>query len=165
MRERKALRDMVMDEAATRGLAREKVWEWACLAIVRNELSVELPEHASLETRLGGSTTWRSLIAQYADAAARGNDPARYQATRHIMLDPVEFGTKLHLWTLGITVQPKRAVGAKRKLREAVASFIAKKYPKGLPAGMTLKAVARNFEKRSGRAVSERTVRRALGRR
>jgi hypothetical protein len=165
MRERKALRDMVMDGATARGVARERVWEWACLAIVQNELWVELPEHASLETRLYGATTWRDLIGQAALAAAHGNDPARWQWTRHIMLDPVEFGTWLHLRARGITVQPKRAVRTKPTLREAVASFVAEKYPKGLPAGMTLKAIARNFEKRSGCAVSERTVRRALGRR
>jgi len=165
MHERKALRDLVMDEAAARGIAREKVWEWACLAVARDELRVELPGRASLETRLHGATTWRGLIGEAAAAAARGNDPARYQWTRHIILDPVEFGRWLDRWGRGITVQPKRAVGAKPTLREAVASFVAKKYPKELPAGMTLKAIARNFEEKSGRAVSERTVRRALGRR
>jgi hypothetical protein len=164
MHERKALRDLVMDEAAARGIAREKLWEWACLGVARDELRVELPGRASLETQLGGATTWRDLMAQAAVAAARGNDPARYQWTRHIMLDPVEFGRWLDLRARGITVQPKRAVGAKPTLREAVASFVTKKYPKGLPASMTLKEIARNFEKKSGRTVSERTVRRACGR-
>jgi hypothetical protein len=165
MRERKALRDLVIDEAAAHGLARERVWEWTCLAIVQDELPVELPDGASLETRLHGATTWRDLIAQAAVAATRGNDPAKYQWTRYITLDPVEFGRWLDLRAKGITVQPKRAVGAKPTLRKAVASFVAKKYPKGLPVGMTLKAIARNFEKKYGRPVSERTVRRAFGRR
>jgi hypothetical protein len=80
------------------------------------------------------------------------------------MLDPVEFRTSLNLWAKGIKVHPKRAVGGKPSLREAVASFVDKKYRKGLPAGMTLKAIARDFEKKSGRRVDERTVRRALGR-
>jgi len=52
MHERKALRDLVMDEAAARGIAREKVWEWACLAVARDELRVELPGRASLETAI-----------------------------------------------------------------------------------------------------------------
>jgi hypothetical protein len=164
MHEPKTLRDLVMDEAAVRGIAREKVWEWACLAIVRDELRVELHGGASLEIRLHGANTWRALIAQAALATARGNDPARYQWTRHIMLDPVEFRTSLNLWAKGIKVHPKRAVGGKPSLREAVASFVDKKYRKGLPAGMTLKAIARDFEKKSGRRVDERTVRRALGR-
>jgi len=161
MRERKARRDLVIDEAAARGLAREKVWEWACLAILRGELSVELPCHASLETRPHG---WRDLIAQGAIAAASGNDLARYPWTRGIMLDPVEFGRWLDSRARGITVQPKRAVGAKAKLRKAVASFLAKKYPKGLPAGITRKAIARDFKTLTGLPVSERTISRAQGR-
>jgi hypothetical protein len=163
MRERKDLRDLVMDEAAARGIAREKVWEWACLAIVRDELQVELPDRASLETRLGGATTWRDLIAQGAVAADRGNDPARYQWTRHIMLDPVEFGRWLDLRAGGITVHPKRPAGRKKTKRDKVASFIAENYS-GDVAGVTLNAIARDIETKIGLHVSERTVRRALGR-
>jgi hypothetical protein len=74
-----------MDEAARRGIAREKVWEGICLAIAGNEL---LPDNASLDTRLHGSTTWRDLITGAAFAAARGSDPARYQWTRALFLDP-----------------------------------------------------------------------------
>jgi hypothetical protein len=161
MRERKALRDLVIDEAAARGIAREKVWEWACLAIVRGELSVELPDRASLETRLYGATTYRDLIGQAVFAAARSNDPARYPWTRH-MLDPVEFGRLLDLRAWGITLHRKRPAGRKKGKRDKVASFIAENYPGGV-AGVTNKAIARDFENKIGLSVSERTVRRALG--
>src|SRR5262249_33584070 len=164
MDERKALRDLVMDEAAERRIAREKVWEWACLAIARDELGEELPGGASLETRLHGATTWRGLIAQAFFAAARGNDPARYEWTRHIMPDLVEFRRGLDRWGGGIPVQPKRAVGAKPSKRKAVASFIRKNYPSGVPAGITNDAIALAFETKTGIRVHERTVRRALGR-
>jgi hypothetical protein len=87
-REPKSLRDIVMDEAARRGIAREKVWEGICLAIAGNELPIVLPDNASLDTRLHGSTTWRDLITGAAFAAARGSDPARYQWTRALFLDP-----------------------------------------------------------------------------
>jgi hypothetical protein len=55
-----------MDEAASRGLAREKVWEWICSAIARDELPVSLPNNALLDTSLDGATTarsWQALLA------------------------------------------------------------------------------------------------------
>jgi hypothetical protein len=46
----------------------------------------------------------------------------------------------------------------KRTKREEIASFVARKYPDGIPAAVSLKEIARNLK------VNERTVRRALGR-
>jgi hypothetical protein len=48
--------------------------------------------------------------------------------------------------------------------REAVASWIAGRYPEGLPPGMTAKKIARDFEVEKKTSVNVRTVRRALGR-
>jgi hypothetical protein len=46
----------------------------------------------------------------------------------------------------------------------ALKSWIFKYYPKGIPAGCIAKAIAREFGSKTGISVSERTVRRALGR-
>jgi hypothetical protein len=45
----------------------------------------------------------------------------------------------------------------------ALKSWIFKYYPKGIPAGYGAKAIAREFGKKTGISVSERTVRRARG--
>jgi hypothetical protein len=49
--------------------------------------------------------------------------------------------------------------------RMAVKHWITGRYPKGVPAGVTAKALARDIEREMHIIVSERTVRRALGRR
>jgi len=48
--------------------------------------------------------------------------------------------------------------------RTALQKWIAERYPKGIPAGMTQKQIARDFKSDTGTVVNARTVRRALGR-
>jgi hypothetical protein len=55
-------------------------------------------------------------------------------------------------------------VGPEKKQR-AFKDWIAEKYPKGIPPGTTAKSLARDFENDKDVAISDRTVRRALGRR
>jgi len=58
----------------------------------------------------------------------------------------------------------QRKPGRSLAIRVAVKVFIDRNWPKGVPAGVTTKAIAREFEQSpDGFAVSERTVRRALG--
>jgi hypothetical protein len=56
------------------------------------------------------------------------------------------------------------AVTPKQTKREAVKSFIDERYPNGIPAGVTMKDLARMVKKEKNITVSPRTVSRALGR-
>jgi hypothetical protein len=60
---------------------------------------------------------------------------------------------------------PKRAVAKKGTAVTAARSFIAEFYPRGIPHGVTYKHVAKEMERQIGQTVSERTIRRAYGRR
>lgn len=60
--------------------------------------------------------------------------------------------------------RPNRTAGAKPDKREAVRSFISATYPGGVPAGVTHKTIARAVSDKEGSTISERTVRRARGR-
>src|ERR1700746_594019 len=105
-----------MDEAAARGVAREKLWEWACLAIARDELPISLPDSVSMDARvLGGGETWRHRFVSAALAAERGNDLARYQWTR-ITLDPRTFRKWLDGVQRALTL-PVRRPSRRRKSR------------------------------------------------
>jgi hypothetical protein len=94
-------------------------------------------------------------------------DPAHSHWTRTVMFDEMPFDKwlsnrlKVHRRR---QVQPKRRPGAKLTSREKLASFIAEKYPSGIPAGMTNKQIAKEFHAATAISVSERTVRRAQGR-
>jgi hypothetical protein len=61
---------------------------------------------------------------------------------------------------------PKRRPGSKPVLREKIADFIKDEYPDGLPPGVTNKEIGRRAKDRLrlDRTPSERTVRRASGR-
>jgi hypothetical protein len=48
--------------------------------------------------------------------------------------------------------------------REAVAAWIANRYPGGIPPGTTMKEISRRFEAETSVRVAEKTVSRALGR-
>ena len=64
------------------------------------------------------------------------------------------------------TPPPGRKPGQKPHVRNAVGAYVAKLYPDGVPANVTTKMIAQNFESsRGGFRVSPRTVSRALGRR
>jgi len=169
--ERKSLRELVMDEAAARGIPREKLWEWACLAIARNELPVSLPDNVSLDARvLGGGETWRNLVRSAALAAERGNDLARYQWTRAITLDPRTFRKWLD-GVQGALPLPARRPSRRRKRRasrqEAALQALAALYPTRPPLGSIKKItdeVNRWLAEQGAGSVSEDTTSRALKR-
>jgi hypothetical protein len=48
-------------------------------------------------------------------------------------------------------------------VREKIKEFVYRKYPRGVPAGVTYKDIAKQAKDTVGRIVAERTVRRALG--
>jgi hypothetical protein len=102
--------------------------------------------------------TWRA-IERY--------DPSNDNWAKTLMFDPARFEgwLKKVLLTHHIAIHPKRPAGRKKMKRDEVASFIAKNYPDGVPAGITGKTIARDIQAKTGLPVSERTVRRALGRR
>jgi hypothetical protein len=61
-------------------------------------------------------------------------------------------------------VEPKRRAGAKPTKRQAIAVFIAKHYPEGIPAHVKLDAIRSDFESETASKISDRTLRRAIGR-
>jgi hypothetical protein len=54
-------------------------------------------------------------------------------------------------------------VGPAPTKRKAVETWVAKRYPGGVPAGVTAKTIGRDFESDTKTLVDDRTVRRALG--
>lgn len=168
-RERKNLRELVMDEAAARGIAREKLWEWACLAIARDELPISVPDNVPLDARLlGGGGTWRDLLRGAALAAARGNDLARYQWTRALWLNPRTFRKWLNGVQRALTL-PVRRPSRQRKRRasrlEAALCALATLYPTRSPLG-SIKTITgeinRWLAKQRADSVSDDTTSRAL---
>jgi len=153
------LRDLVESRAAEYNLPPRWLWGWALDAIVRHVLLPNLPEGISLDSLHG-----RIVGALY--AIERGSDPSRWSWTSAIALSPAAFDRWLKKTLRGrkITTHPRRAVGAKSTLREDVAAFAAANYPSPLPPGITNEKIAQDYESKTGTAVSERTVRRALGR-
>ena len=64
-----------------------------------------------------------------------------------------------------IETSPRRKPGQKLYPRDAVRAYIDKRYPDGVPANVTMKMIAKEFESSDGGfKVHERTVRRAMGR-
>jgi hypothetical protein len=161
-----------MDEAAARRIAREKLWEWACLAIARDELPVSLPDNVSLDARvLGGGETWRHhFVRSAALAAERGNDLARYQWTRAITLDPRTFRKWLN-GVQGALALPVRPPSRRRKSRasrlEAALQALAALYPTKPPLE-SIKAITAEINrwlvKQNVHGVSPDTTSRALKR-
>ena len=160
----KSLRELVMDKAAARVIAREKLWEWACLAIARNELPVSLPDNVSLDARV------HHIVRGGALAAERGIDLARYQWTRAIMLEPRTFRKWLD-GVQGALPLPARRPSRRRKRRasrqEAALQALAALYPTRPPLGSIKKItdeVNRWLAEQGAGSVSEDTTSRALKR-
>ena len=109
--------------------------------------------------------TLRNVVCN-AHRAIERYDPSNDLWAKSLMFDPVEFDRWLEkvLQVRNIPVHPKRSAGRKNTTRERVAAYVAKTYPDGVPAGITVKAIVRDIETEIGLRVSERTVRRALGR-
>jgi hypothetical protein len=57
-----------------------------------------------------------------------------------------------------------RRAGGKGALRQGVADFLARRYPTGIPQSCKIDTICDEFKCETGRSVSNRTVRRVLGR-
>lgn len=166
--EQKSLRDLMDDAGAQHGIAQRKLWRWVLTAMA-NELLPIFPEGMTLKTKFdhGGMLLTWSVVIDSALAAIERHIPSNDNWTKTLKIDPAIFDKWLKgfLQTVKIPRHAKRGAGAKAALREAVASFIAEQYPSRIPAGITRKIIARDFEAQHKTSVSERTVGRAMGRR
>jgi len=163
------LREAVMDEAAAHRIPREKLWEWVCLAIARDQLPVSLPDKVSLDARvLGGGETWRHRLVHAALVAERGNDLAHYPWTRAITLDPRTFTKWLDGVQRALTPpagRPSRRRRHRASRLEAALHALERLYPARSPLG-SIKTITdeinRWLAKQSAGSVSEDTTSRAL---
>jgi hypothetical protein len=169
----KNLPDLIEDNAARYGVAQRELWGWALDAIEKDVLRPDLilPEKTSksLDTEFShggmGPLTLRKIIS--ARRRVDRYDPSTENWAKCLMFDTAAFERWLKKTLLAhrIPAHPKRAAGRKKTKRESVASLIAEIYPDGVPDGITVKVIAREIEaKKKELRVSERTVRRALGR-
>jgi hypothetical protein len=163
-----SLPDLIEDSAARYDIAPRKLWSWALDAIIKGELRPALPIGQTLDTLFshgGMLLTLRSIIKARRDMERY--DPSCEGWAKMLLFNPAHFDKWLRkvLRTKNIPVHPKRTAGAPKTKVETVARFIAS-YPHGtIPAGMTYKEVARDIKQKFPRlSVSERTIRRALGR-
>jgi hypothetical protein len=166
--EQASLCDLIEDKAAQYGIALRKLWRWALDAIVTGRLSPVLPEGQSLDTKFNHGGMWLTLRGVIRSACRTIEDrlPSNDNWAKTLKFDPAAFDSWLKkvLQAQGIAAHPKRPGGRKKTLRELAASFLADRYPDGIPDGTPLKTVVQNFEVETGRRISERTMRRAQGR-
>jgi hypothetical protein len=144
-------------------MTRRKLWEWAFAAILKGDLvpdfSAEVIPYADDPARL------RRAIADVLPALEqRGADPSKWNWAQRLVLAPGVFDKWLKetLQKKQFPANQKRRAGAKPILREMVKELLDD--PAGPPASATDKQIAEQFKKKFGRAVSERTVSRARGR-
>jgi hypothetical protein len=162
------LPNLIEDCAARDGVAARKLWSWALDAIDQGVLRPILPEGQTLDTEFshgGMPLTLRKIVLRTHRAIER-YIPSKDEWAKTLMFDATEFDNwlKRFFQAQSMPAHPKRPAGRKPNKRERVASFIKQKYPKGVPAGITGNAIARQFEAKHKVSISERTVRRALGR-
>jgi hypothetical protein len=160
-----SLRDLIEGGAARFGVAPRSLWKWTLTAIAHNDI---IPEGIALDAKFnhgGRPLTWRMVVIETLQAIDRFN-PSDANWARTMMFDSVSFDAWLRkaLRAQRISVHPRRAAGNKRILREEVEAFVHEKYPSGIPAGISNKQIARDFYAKTGRDVSERTIRRSQGR-
>jgi hypothetical protein len=164
--EKASLRDLVQSRAASYGRVPGTVWQLTLTAIVQNALTPIFCEDMPLDTVFnhGGARlpTWRSLIENALRHVDRV-DPARYRWTKELMFDAAAFDRWLKS-ALRRQPRSKRRSGAKPSKREKLETFLEKKYQSEIPAGVTYKEIANDFYTETGVKVSERTARRAFGR-
>jgi hypothetical protein len=169
-----SLPDLIENSAARYGIAPRKLWGWALNAIAKDELRPILPEGQSLDTEFshGGMPLTLRRIIEARRVIEPGRDMERYDPScegwaKMLLFNPEQFDKWLRkvFRTKNIPVHPKRTAGAPKTKVETVALFIAS-YPDGtIPAGRTYKEVVRDIKQKFPRlSVSERTIRRALGR-
>lgn len=166
--ERENLRDLIESRAAEHGVPLRKLWKWTLRAILSDVITPIFPEGKSLDVPFchgGRSLTWRTVIKTLLPTID-GYGPLDSNWTTQMQFDVASFDRWLTttLETQGIPNHPKRAAGRKRRLRKRLASFIAEQYPLGVPAGITRKKIATDFNAATGICASERSVGRAVGR-
>src|SRR5262249_48245026 len=122
--EQRALRDVVMETAAERGMVRENLWAMSCRAITSGNLPVGLPGGASLDDRPAlASKTWRVLIGEGAAAAERGHDLSRYRWTRVITINKPAYDGWLDSVTANTMMRAQPGLGARKTKRTEVKAF------------------------------------------
>jgi hypothetical protein len=60
---------------------------------------------------------------------------------------------------------PKRRAGAKPTQRQAILNFVKNQYPAGIPSHVKYEVICADFKQQTGTTISDRTLRRALGKR
>ena len=164
--EQTSLRDLIESRAAYYGVATRTLWKWALDVIAKDVLRPVLPEGQTLDTEFshGGMSklTLREVIKE-AERAIERYDPSNDNWAKTLMFDPAGFDSWLReiLQAQRIAVRPKRPAGRKRTVREKVALFIDENYAGAIPGDKT---IVRDIKTKIGLSVSERTIRRALGR-
>jgi hypothetical protein len=151
-----------------RPIIRNDLEKLALEAIIQNLITPIFPEDLSLDTEFkhgGMSLTWGKIVSTALEQVER-YDPARYGWTQQWIFDAAVFDKwlKSALQARHIPAHSKRRAGAKSIKRDGVADLIAKEYPSGIPAGVTDKKIANDYKAKTRSDVSERTVRRARGR-
>jgi hypothetical protein len=157
-----SLGDLIETRSAQHCLARWKLWEWAFSAIWDGALILEFPDGvASRDVAMV-----HDLIKGALPAIRDGANPSKWWWCRRLMISATVFDK----WLAGAKLKHQlpahlmRRAGGKPILRDAALAHVAKHYPNGVPPGVTYQQIANNVKAETGCHVSERTVRRALGR-
>jgi hypothetical protein len=160
---RESLCDLIETRSARYGITRQKLWEWAFAAILKDSL---VPDSSDDVIPYPDDPAQRRHAIAIALPAIeqRGADPSKWYWARRMAFAPRVFDKWLNetLQKQQFPANQTRRAGAKPTRREMVKEFLDD--PAGPPAGATGKQIAEQFEKKIGQAVSERTVRRARGR-
>jgi hypothetical protein len=164
MSDTQELCDLIETRSAQHCIVRRKLWEWAFTAILDGRLTFELPNDLMPDPQFDHAARLRTLIIGALPAIEYGADPSKWNWSRMLMISPAVFDKwlKAVLRNRQFTARPKRRAGTKSTKREAVRNFIEKR--KSLLRGATHKEIAKHVKDKLGVDVSERTVRRALGR-
>jgi hypothetical protein len=165
--EQASLRDLIESRAARDGVGSRDLWKLALNAIAQDALAPILPDGISLDTKFdhgGRRLTWRTVIDSALHAIDR-HEPSNDNWAKELKFCAAGFDTwlKSALKAKRIPAHPKRLSGRKPEVREAVASFIATRYPTGIPPEVTNKMIATEYAKSGRRRPSLRTVARARG--
>jgi hypothetical protein len=160
---RESLCDLIETRSARYDITRWKLWVWAFAAILKDGLvpdfSDDVIPYPDDPARLRHAIT-NSLPA----IEQRGADPSKWIWAQRLVFAPAVFDKWLNetLQKQQFPANQKRRAGAKPTLRKMVKEFLDD--PDGPPASATDKQIAEQFKKKFGLAVSEKTVRRARGR-
>ncbi len=172
----KSMFELIEEEAAARPIPERKLWMWSLGAILSGALPTiglgargpVLPhpgqpyaiDHVSLDAP-GVGAHWRRAIDGDLRYVARGR-ALDYFGHRYgmVMLDSATFRE----WLNGVAAASKRRAGAKPTKRKAIADFVSGQYPKYIPSHVKYSTICDDFEKsEGGYKISDRTLRRALG--